>query len=537
MPADERPTIYALSSGRPPAAVAIIRTSGPKAHEAAGMLTRLPPPRRATLRTLCDPRDGRVIDRALVLRFDAPQSATGEDVVEYQCHGGRAVVDAVLAALGAIDGLREAEPGEFTRRAFANGRIDLTEAEGLADLLEAETEAQRRTALATASGGLKRQIEVWAARLVELSARAEAAIDYVDEDEVAGVDERLSGDSGAQADELAEWLARPRIEPLRDGVRVVVAGPTNSGKSSLINAISESERAIVTEIPGTTRDTIEVPLAMGGIPLVLVDTAGLRDTDDRVELIGIDRALGEQASADILLWLGEACEAPDHRKVIAVHSKGRTQRAGVAGPNGRGFRGYSEACCPVTRTSAVWTLLRRRFLHLTRQATPPYGVAAVFDGSETHDVVLAASISAARARFGPLPAAGVEDISMTCRTILHGKMFHGKRSYLTKEPPATIRQTCTRLVPAAVMPVAKPHGCCAARRRCAWRASAQDVGQMSEPFDRGCRQGPPCARLDASTDDGGARRRSAIHGGCSTGEGSASRPAFQPTAHVPACDQ
>jgi len=284
MPGEDstRSTIFALSSGRPPAAVAIVRTSGPRAHDAARLLTRLPPSRHAALRTLRNPDDGRVIDEALVLRFNGPASSTGENVVEYQCHGGRAVVDALLAALGAIDGLREAEPGEFTRRAFTNGRIDLTEAEGLADLLEAETEAQRRAALALASGGLKRQIEQWQSRLVELSARAEAAIDYVDEDEVAGGDERLWDDARELADELAEWLARPRIEPLRDGIRVVVAGSTNAGKSSLVNAIAESERAIVTEIPGTTRDTIEVPLAIDGVPFVLVDTAGLRDTDDRV---------------------------------------------------------------------------------------------------------------------------------------------------------------------------------------------------------------------------------------------------------------
>jgi len=323
MPGEDstRSTIFALSSGRPPAAVAIVRTSGPRAHDAARLLTRLPPSRHAALRTLRNPDDGRVIDEALVLRFNGPASSTGENVVEYQCHGGRAVVDALLAALGAIDGLREAEPGEFTRRAFTNGRIDLTEAEGLADLLEAETEAQRRAALALASGGLKRQIEQWQSRLVELSARAEAAIDYVDEDEVAGGDERLWDDARELADELAEWLARPRIEPLRDGIRVVVAGSTNAGKSSLVNAIAESERAIVTEIPGTTRDTIEVPLAIDGVPFVLVDTAGLRDTDDRVERIGIDRARGEFANADILLWLGEADAAPDHRCIIAVHSK------------------------------------------------------------------------------------------------------------------------------------------------------------------------------------------------------------------------
>ena len=314
-------TIFALSTGRPPAAVAIVRTSGPKAHDAARLLTRLPPPRRAALRTLRDPGDGRVIDEALVLRFDGPESATGEDVVEYQCHGGRAVVDALLSTLGAIDGLREAEPGEFTRRAFANGRIDLTEAEGLADLLEAETEAQRRAALTLASGGFKRQIKTWQSRLVELSARAEAAIDYVDEDEVGGGNATLADDARSLAGELSEWLAWPRIEPLRDGVRVVVAGPTNAGKSSLINAIAESDRAIVTDIPGTTRDTIEVPLAIGGVPFVLVDTAGLRDTDDQVERIGIDRARGAFASADILLWLGDPVDVPEHQRPITVQSK------------------------------------------------------------------------------------------------------------------------------------------------------------------------------------------------------------------------
>jgi tRNA modification GTPase len=314
-------TIFALSSGRPPAAVAIVRTSGPKAHDAARLLTRLPPPRQAALRTLREPSDGRIIDAALVLRFDGPASSTGENAVEYQCHGGRAVVDALLAALGSIDGLREAQPGEFTRRAFANGRIDLTEAEGLADLLEAETEAQRRAALALASGGLKRQIEQWQSRLIDLSARAEAAIDYVDEDDVAGGDVGLSGEARTLADELADWLGRPRIEPLRDGVRVVVAGPTNAGKSSLVNAIAESERAIVTEIPGTTRDTIEVPLAIGGVPFLLVDTAGLRDTDDHVELMGIDRAQGEYLRADIVLWLGDPDAAPDHPRLILVHSK------------------------------------------------------------------------------------------------------------------------------------------------------------------------------------------------------------------------
>ena len=327
------------------------------------------------------------------------------------------MVDALLAALGSIDGLREAEPGEFTRRAFTNGRIDLTEAEGLADLLEAETEAQRRAALALASGGLKRQIEQWQSRLVELSARAEAAIDYVDEDEVAGGDDRLWDDARLLADELGEWLARPRIEPLRDGVRVVVAGPTNAGKSSLVNAIAESERAIVTEIPGTTRDTIEVPLAIGGIPFLLVDTAGLRDTDDRVERIGIDRARGEFASADILLWLGEPAHAPEHRHVILVQSKADLERA--APP--------LETIAVSAVTRAGIDVLLSKVVEISRMLLPGEDALALNrrqaaalvdvekalrDASNTADLVLAADhLRSARNALDRLTGrAGVEDM-------------------------------------------------------------------------------------------------------------------------------
>ncbi len=272
------------------------------------------------MRALRDPRNGGLIDQALVLRFDRPASSTGEDIVEFHIHGGRAVESSLLAALGSVEGLRPAEAGEFTRRAFENGRIDLTEAEGLADLIEAETETQRRAALALAEGGLRRQVDVWRRQLLDLSARAEASIDYAEEDEV-GVDTLLSNDCGALARELDAWLEQPRMEPLKDGVRVVVAGPPNAGKSSLVNALAGSERAIVTEVPGTTRDSIEVPLALDGIPLMLTDTAGLRESTDRVERIGIARARDLVGKADILLWLGETDDAPKHPRLILVHAR------------------------------------------------------------------------------------------------------------------------------------------------------------------------------------------------------------------------
>jgi tRNA modification GTPase len=296
----------------------VVRVSGAAARKALiGLVGELPEPRRATLRRLRW-RD-ETLDRALILFFPGPESVTGEDVAELHLHGGRAIVAAVRAALGEMEGLREAEPGEFTRRAFEHGRIDLAETEGLADLLSAETEAQRRAALALAGGALSRQTEVWRERLLALAARVEAALDFADEDDVGSPATGITADIAAFAQEIASWLARPPAERLKDGIRVVLAGPPNTGKSSLFNALLGREAAIVTPSPGTTRDLVEAPVAIDGVAFVLVDTAGLREAEDQVETIGVELARASAEAADIVLWLGPPAEKPG--KAIAIHSK------------------------------------------------------------------------------------------------------------------------------------------------------------------------------------------------------------------------
>lgn len=313
-------TIFALSSGAAPAAIAVIRVSGPGSSEALRRLTgRIPPPRRAVHATLRD-EAGALLDRALVLWLPGPNNATGEDTAELHCHGGRAVIAAIEAALVALPGLRVARPGEFTRRAFANGRIDLAEAEGLADLLSAETELQRRSALAMASGAFSRTVEGWREGLLIISAVLEAALDFAEEDDVALPADFL-GRIAALRSELAAWLARPRAEALREGFRVVIAGPPNAGKSTLFNALVESEAAIATPIAGTTRDVLTRPVAIAGLPFSFVDTAGLRgETDDAIEAIGIERARAAVGQADLVLWLGEEGKGPAGAWEIAAQS-------------------------------------------------------------------------------------------------------------------------------------------------------------------------------------------------------------------------
>jgi tRNA modification GTPase len=309
-------TIFALSSGSPPAAVAVVRISGPRADAALEALAgRLPDARRASVARLT--WQGERLDEALVLRFPGPASATGENVAELHLHGGRAVVAAVLGALGQIEGLRAAEPGEFTRRAFEHGRINLAEAEGLADLLAAETETQRRAAQALAGGALSRLVEGWQSRLLGQAAALEAVLDFSDEGEVgegwpAGWSEAVA----ALAEEMDAALARPAAERLRDGLRVVIAGPPNVGKSSLLNWLAGRQAAITSAIAGTTRDLVEAPTAIGGTPFLLVDTAGLRESGDEVEAIGVELARRSVDAADLVLWLGVPEEAPKHSLLV-----------------------------------------------------------------------------------------------------------------------------------------------------------------------------------------------------------------------------
>jgi len=299
-------TIFALSSGRPPAAIAVVRVSGPRAGAALEKLIgRLPEPRKAALARVRDPRSNEVIDEALALWFPAPRSETGEDVAELQLHGGQAVIAGVLDALSTIEGCRPAEAGEFTRRAFENGRLDLTAVEGLADLIAAETQAQRRLAFRQLKGLIGDRAEAWRRRLIEALALVEARIDFSDE---ADVPEDLIGPAlnAAQQlrDEIAGVLAAGRRgERLRDGLVVAIAGPPNAGKSTLLNRLARREAAIVSPYAGTTRDVIEVHLDLDGYPVTLLDTAGIRDSAEPVEQEGVRRARERAAAADLVLWV------------------------------------------------------------------------------------------------------------------------------------------------------------------------------------------------------------------------------------------
>ncbi|MGF1650472.1 MAG: tRNA uridine-5-carboxymethylaminomethyl(34) synthesis GTPase MnmE [Hyphomicrobiaceae bacterium] len=320
----EASTIFALSSAPGRSAIAVIRISGPgvlRALQALGV--RDLKPRLASFRRLMAPHTNHPLDNALVLYFRAPHSATGEDVAELHVHGGRAVVAAVVDALARLPGLTPAEPGAFARRAFANGKLDLTSAEGLADLIDAETEAQRRQALAQASGELGRLYAGWRDDLVEAMALVEAAIDFSDEGDIGGETfERGRERVSRLACQLSAHLSDGRRgEILRDGFRIVLAGPVNAGKSTLLNWLAQRDVAITSEEAGTTRDVIEVRLDLGGFPVIVADTAGLRETESPIEREGMRRSKAQIAAADLVLWLvpsdgtepgSSGADVPDH---------------------------------------------------------------------------------------------------------------------------------------------------------------------------------------------------------------------------------
>ena len=305
-------TVYALSTAQGKAGVAVIRISGPQALTAARALCGdTPAPRVASLRVLRAP-DGIRIDEALILTFPAPHSFTGEDVVELQTHGSIAVVSSLLDVLSGLPGLRPADPGEFTRRALENGRLDLTQVEGLADLIDAETEAQRRQALRVLSGDLGKRAEGWRQNLIRAAALLEATIDFADEDVPVDVTPEVTDLIQTVINSLnTEIKGVGQAERIRSGFEVAIVGAPNVGKSTLLNALAGRDAAITSEFAGTTRDVIEVRMDLAGLPVTLLDTAGLRATQDAVETIGIDRARSRAAQADLRVFLVENAALPD----------------------------------------------------------------------------------------------------------------------------------------------------------------------------------------------------------------------------------
>lgn len=322
-------TIFALSSGRPPSAIALVRVSGPQAGLVLTTLAgKQPTPRQASRRLLRDGA-GQPIDDAVVLWFPGPGTATGEDVAEFHVHGGRAVLAALLAVISLIPNTRAAEPGEFTRRAFENGKLDLTEAEGLDDLIHADTDRQRRQALRQLQGLLGDRARDWRERIIEASALIEAGIDFSDEGDVpAELMAPAVKAIKALHDEIAKVLAaQGHSERLRDGLVVAIAGEPNVGKSTLMNQLARREVAIVSPHAGTTRDVIEVQLDLDGYPVTVIDTAGIRETDDPVEQEGVRRARARAEDADLVLWLVEGERAADPDAVRSLRTAGEGQRS------------------------------------------------------------------------------------------------------------------------------------------------------------------------------------------------------------------
>ncbi|WP_322867384.1 tRNA uridine-5-carboxymethylaminomethyl(34) synthesis GTPase MnmE [Aquicoccus sp. G2-2] len=397
-------TIFALASAPGKAGVAVIRISGPKAWESGRALSgALPEPRKTGLRILKDV-EGTRLDEALVLAFPAKSSFTGEEVIELHLHGSTATVSAVLRALGEIDGLRLAEPGEFTRRALENGRLDLAQVEGLADLIDAETEAQRRQALRVLSGDLGGRVEVWRRDLIRAAALLEATIDFADEevpvDVTPEVAELLNRTRTSLATEINGVTAAERI---RTGFEVAILGAPNVGKSTLLNALAGRDAAITSEYAGTTRDVIEVRMELAGLPVTLLDTAGLRETDDHVENIGISRARERADLADLRVFLTDGAP-PDivpREGDITVRAKGdllHEKTGAVSGLTGEGIAALvnqiTETLSARAATAGIATRERHRFA-MTRTVSALDRVAEVLDLGPDHSDIAAEELRSA----------------------------------------------------------------------------------------------------------------------------------------------
>jgi tRNA modification GTPase len=395
-------TIFALSSAQGRAGVAVIRVSGKAALRTLQALCEggVPLARMATVRSLRDPRNGQVLDRALVLWFPGPASFTGEDVAEFHVHGGRAVIAGVLDALNGA-GLRMAEPGEFTRRAFENGKLDLTEVEGLSDLLNAETVAQRSQALSQLDGALRERYEGWRASLLRAMAYVEASLDFSDEGDIAeGAFNAALPEARTLAVEFQGALDDGhRGEILREGIRVAIVGAPNVGKSSLLNALAGREAAIVFDEPGTTRDIIEVALDLDGFPFILHDTAGLRDTPSAVEREGIRRALSAVADADVVISMSDA-SAP--HPVLLPMGEGALERNPVDATPSPFLWGEGEGS--EARTKAVIVVLNKADLLLSKLERCVEAVLISAKTGEGVDALKAALVSFARENFGAAEA-------------------------------------------------------------------------------------------------------------------------------------
>ena len=407
-------TIFATASGHGRAAVCLIRISGLESRTVLERMTeRMPEPRRAVVRTLKDPTTGEPLDQALVLWMPGPGSFTGEDQAELQIHGGLATRAAVLRALGGIDNCRPAEAGEFTRRAFLNGRMDLAQVEGLADIIDAETEAQRRQAMLQLGGRLGNAAENWRESVLQVLALLEASLDFSDEGDVPeDLEQEILGMIDRVRGEIGGAMANRSGERLREGLTVVLAGPPNAGKSTLLNALARRDVAIVSPIAGTTRDVIEVHCDLGGLPVIIVDTAGLRESGDMIEQEGVSRARARAQDADLVLWLvppeGGESEPPQAQRLLRVGTKSDLNRV--------------RHDCDLTIAAATGEGLPELIARLEEEASALMGQGDAILTRERHRKALErthAALERARAMLvghGPLELAA-EEVRLAARAV------------------------------------------------------------------------------------------------------------------------